>query len=106
VSYTRRCRKNSGFGDNDHFLVREASGRLLERSQLLGPTGGTFMPSPRNTLLSGEQTLNRVLNLLDQRKQQLCEIIDSEQTTPEEKYEALMRFASLTGTLADIAKVE
>jgi hypothetical protein len=36
----------------------------------------------------------------------LCEIIDSEQTTPEEKYEALMRLASLTGTLADIAKVE
>jgi hypothetical protein len=59
------------------------------------------MSSPRNALV-----LDRVLNLLDLRKQQLCEILDSEQTTPDEHYEALMRLASLTGTLADVAKAQ
>ena len=60
------------------------------------------MPSPRDTLVSGEQALDRVLNLLDQHKQRLCEIIESEHSTPEDQNEALMRLASLMGTLADV----
>jgi hypothetical protein len=61
------------------------------------------MPSPRNISLSGEQTVNAILDTLDQHKERLIAIVESEQTTPEDKYEALMRLASLTGILISAA---
>ena len=57
------------------------------------------MPSPRNTSLSAERTINVALDLLDQHKQRLCAVIESEQSTPEEKYEALVSLAYMTGIL-------
>ena len=44
-----------------------------------------------------------ILDALDQHKERLIAIIESEETTPEDKYEALMRLASLTGILTDAA---
>lgn len=61
------------------------------------------MPSPRNTSLSAEKTIDAVLNVLDQHKERLCAIVESEKTTPDDKYEALMRLASLTGILTSMA---
>ena len=57
------------------------------------------MPSPRNTTLSAERLIQVALDLLDQRKEQLCSIMESEQTTPDEKYEALVSMAYMTGIL-------
>jgi len=57
------------------------------------------MPSPRNTTLSAERLIQVSLDLLDQRKEQLCSIMESEQTTPDEKYEALVSLAYMTGIL-------
>ena len=63
-----------------------------------GRTGGTSIPSPRNTL-----TLDAVLNLLEERKKQLYETIESERATPEEREEGLMRLSSLMETLTALA---
>jgi hypothetical protein len=61
------------------------------------------MPSPRNVSLSGEQTMHAILDVLDQHKERLLTIVESEETTQEDKYEALMRLASLTGVLTSVA---
>ena len=37
--------------------------------------------------------------MLDQQKQELCAVIESEQATPEEKYESLVSLAYMTGIL-------
>ena len=58
-----------------------------------------FHAFPRNASLSGEQTMHAILDALDQHKQRLLAIVESEGTTPEDKYEALMRLASLAGIL-------
>jgi hypothetical protein len=57
------------------------------------------MPSPRNTTLSAERLIQVALDLLDQRKEHLCSIVESEQTSPDEKYEALVSLAYMTGIL-------
>ena len=57
------------------------------------------MPSPRNTALSAEQTIGAILDILDLHKERLLAIVESEETTPDDKYEALMRLASLTEIL-------
>lgn len=57
------------------------------------------MPSPRNASLSGKQTMHAILDVLDRHKERLLAIVESEETTPDDKYEALMRLASLTGIL-------
>jgi hypothetical protein len=59
------------------------------------------MGSPRNALLSGQQALELALELLDRRKQRLCAIVESVQTTSDEKYQALVKLACLTGALVD-----
>ena len=61
------------------------------------------MPSPRNTALSGELTVDIVLGAIELHKERLCQIIESDDTTPEDKYEALMRLASMTGILTSAA---
>lgn len=43
--------------------------------------------------------MHAILDALDQHKQRLLAIVESEGTTPEDKYEALMRLASLAGIL-------
>jgi hypothetical protein len=57
------------------------------------------MPSPRNTYLSAERIIQVALDLLDERKEHLCSIVESEQTTPDEKYQALVNLAYMTGIL-------
>ena len=74
------------------------SGTLVKRFQREA-AWRCSMPSPRNASLSGEQTMHAILDALDQHKQRLLAIVESEGTTPEDKYEALMRLASLAGIL-------
>jgi hypothetical protein len=57
------------------------------------------MPSPRNSSLIAERTIQVALDLLDERKEHLCSITESEQTTPDEKYQALVSLAYMTGIL-------
>jgi hypothetical protein len=64
------------------------------------------MASPRNTLASAERAIHAALNLCDQQKQHLCAIVESEQSTPDEKYEALVSLAYLTGILVSQAAEE
>jgi hypothetical protein len=61
------------------------------------------MASPRNASLSGERAIETVLALLEQHEVRLRQIVESDDTTPAEKYEALMRLASLTGILTSAA---
>ena len=62
------------------------------------------MPSPRNTTLSAEPALHVAIHLLNERKEKLCSIVESEHTTPDEKYEALVNLAYMTGVLRDVAE--
>lgn len=57
------------------------------------------MSSPRNSYLSAERAIHVAIDLLDQRKDYLCSIVESEQTTPDQKYEALVILACMTGIL-------
>jgi hypothetical protein len=47
--------------------------------------------------------MHAILDVLGQHKEHLLAVVESEETTPDDKYEALMRLASLTGVLADAA---
>jgi hypothetical protein len=62
------------------------------------------MTCPGNTILSAKQTIDAILSLLDHHKERLCAIIESDKATPDEKHQALMRLASLTGILTDAAE--
>jgi hypothetical protein len=57
------------------------------------------IPSPRNSSLLAERTIQVALGLLDERKEQPCSIVESEQTTPDEKYQALVNLAYMIGIL-------
>jgi hypothetical protein len=57
------------------------------------------MPSVHNISLSDQRTVDAALALLDQHKQGLTEIIESDETTPDEKYDALVALAYMTGVL-------
>ena len=57
------------------------------------------MRSPRNNSAIAERVIHFALDLLDKRRQELCAAIESEQTTPEEKFEALVALADMTGVL-------
>ena len=48
--------------------------------------------------------MHTVLDALDRHKERLLAIVDSEDTTPDDKYEALMRLASLTEILSREAR--
>jgi hypothetical protein len=57
------------------------------------------MPSPRNTSVLAERTIHFALDLLDERKEHLCSVVESQQTTPDEKYQALVNLAHMTWVL-------
>jgi hypothetical protein len=57
------------------------------------------MPSPRNSSLLAQRTIQVALDLLDERREHLCSIVESEQTSTDEKYEALVSLAYMTGIL-------
>jgi hypothetical protein len=57
------------------------------------------MPSPRNSSLLAHRIIHLALDLLDERKERLCSIVGSEQTSPDEKFEALVSLACMTGIL-------
>jgi hypothetical protein len=57
------------------------------------------MPSPRNTSASAARVINAAIDLAEQREQHLRGIIESEQTSPDEKFQALGGLARLTETL-------
>jgi hypothetical protein len=61
------------------------------------------MAYPRNISLYTAPTIYVALDLLDQRKDEPCFIVESEQSTPEEKYEALVALAYMTGILTSAA---
>jgi hypothetical protein len=57
------------------------------------------MPSPRNTSVSAQRAVNVALNLAEQHEQRLRAILESEQASPERKFQALVDLAYLTGIL-------
>ena len=57
------------------------------------------MPSPRNLSISAERAVKIALRLVDQYEMRLRTVIESEQTSPEEKFQALIDLAHLTGIL-------
>ena len=59
-----------------------------------------FMPSPRNTSVCAARAIELALGLVEHRELRLRGIIESEQTTPDEKFEALIELARLTGILS------
>lgn len=60
------------------------------------------MPFPCSSTVA-EHIIHSALDLLDKRKQELCAVVESEQTTPDEKYEALVSLAYMTGILSNAA---
>ena len=48
---------------------------------------------------SAVRALDAALRLVDEREQQLCRIIESSQSSPEEKYQALLDLAYMTDIL-------
>jgi len=56
------------------------------------------MPSPRNTSASA-RAINVALDLVEQQQERLRAIIESKQSTPKEKFEALVDLALLAGIL-------
>jgi hypothetical protein len=61
------------------------------------------MPCPRNTSIPTGRTIHLALDLLDKRKNELCSLVESERTTPQEKYHALVKLAYMTGILTSAA---
>ena len=54
------------------------------------------MPIPRSSVIS---TLDAAVGLVDGREQQLCQIIECSQSSPEEKYQALINLAYMNAIL-------
>jgi hypothetical protein len=54
------------------------------------------MPSPRNSSIVAGRIIHAALNLIDEQQGKLCAIVESEQTTAEEKYDALVNLAHMT----------
>ena len=55
------------------------------------------MRSPRNIAVSAERAINVALRLVEEHEYRLHTILESEKTTPEEKFQALKDLAHLTG---------
>jgi hypothetical protein len=56
-------------------------------------------PLPRNTKVSGAQAINVATGLVEQQEERLRDILESRQSTPDEKFEALVDLAHLAGIL-------
>jgi hypothetical protein len=54
------------------------------------------MDIPRTSAI---RALDAAVGLVNEREQQLCEIIESSQSSPEEKYQALVDLAYMTAIL-------
>jgi hypothetical protein len=46
------------------------------------------------------RAFDAALRLVDEREQELCLIIESSESSPDEKYQALLDLAYMTGTMA------
>jgi predicted nucleotidyltransferase len=57
------------------------------------------MPSPRNSSISAARAINVAVTLVEQQQEQLRAIIESTQSRPEEKFQALVDLAHLAGIL-------
>jgi hypothetical protein len=57
------------------------------------------MPSPRNTSVSAARAINVAIGLVEQQEERLRDILESKQSTPEEKFDALVRLARLAGIM-------
>jgi hypothetical protein len=57
------------------------------------------MPSPRNISISAERAVNAALRLVDEHEQRLRAILESEQAPADQKFQALVDLAFLTGIL-------
>lgn len=60
------------------------------------------MPSPCGSIVT-QRIIQAALDLIDMQKSELCAVVESEQATPCEKYEALLRLAHITGVLTNAA---
>lgn len=57
------------------------------------------MPHPRNNALYAARVVNVALDLVDRHEQRLVAILESAETTQDQKYQALVDLAHLTGIL-------
>ena len=84
------------FCDGNHRQPCQIRGDYREASK--APV--TFpMPSPRNISISAERAVNAALRLVDEHEQRLRAILESEQAAADEKFQALVDLAHLTGIL-------
>jgi hypothetical protein len=61
--------------------------------------GRVPMPSPHNRSVYAERAIHVALNLVDEHEERLRSILESNLSTPEEKFQALVNLAHLAGTL-------
>jgi hypothetical protein len=54
-----------------------------------------------HTSVFAEIIIHEAMGLADERKHELCDIVESESSTATEKYEALLTLAHMTGILKD-----
>jgi len=59
------------------------------------------MPNICNTSVLTERIIHAAIELVDERTQELRAIVDSESSTPAEKYEAFITLGYMTGVLRD-----
>jgi predicted nucleotidyltransferase len=57
------------------------------------------MPSPGNTAVYAVRAIDVALGLVEQQEERLRAIIESKQSSPQEKFEALVDLAHLAGIL-------
>ena len=59
------------------------------------------MPTICHTTVLTERIIRAAIDLVDERKQELCDIAESASSTPAEKYEAFITLGYMTGILKD-----
>ena len=69
---------------------------------LLGLNWRLPMYSPRNSSIVAERIIHAALDLIDEQQEKLLAIVESERSTTEEKYDALVNLAHMTGVLTAV----
>jgi hypothetical protein len=54
-----------------------------------------------HTSVLAERIIHAAMGLADERKHELCDIVESDSSTATEKYEALLTLGHMTGVLKD-----
>jgi hypothetical protein len=60
------------------------------------------MRSPHNSSILTRRIIQAALNLIDEQQGKLVAIVESEHSTPQERYDALVNLAHMTGVLTAV----